>query len=242
MVKTLLISVILFFALPGVALSDPIQDGSFNTYEAGWFPNTIKGKLLNCQQTCQTNGAVPEYEASASVRTKRTQVCKVGARRPNQRLITWSYGNQFDSTPVCYTTDISGRAAKSERFHCLCVKKRISGCQGPDLVVTVINRPTWDSANHRSVITATIKNIGNMAAGASIARVIDPSTNQPTGAPYNAIANTPALAPGASFTVTFYLPYWVYNPDALLEVTADYKGMVTECNEKNNQKTFNELG
>lgn len=240
MLKTLLISVILCFALTGVALSDPIQDGSFSTYETGWFPNSIKGKLLNCQQTCQSKNAVPEYEASTSMRTKRTQVCKIAAKRTNQRLITWSYGNQFDSTPVCYTTDMSGAAAKSEQFHCLCVKR--SGCQGPDLVVTVINKPTWDSTNHRSVITATIKNIGNMAAGASIARVIDPSTSQSTGAPYNAIANTPALAPGASFTVTFYLPYWVYNPDALLEVTADYKGMVKECNETNNQKTFNEMG
>jgi hypothetical protein len=71
---------------------------------------------------------------------------------------------------------------------------------------------------------------------------MDHSTPQPTGAPYNAIANTPALASGSSATVTFYLPYWFYNPDADFEVTADYKGMVKECNEKNNVKIFHELG
>ncbi|MCH8840212.1 MAG: endonuclease [Planctomycetes bacterium] len=47
---------------------------------------------------------------------------------------------------------------------------------------------------------------------------------------------------GATVTVIFRLPYWVYNPDATLEVTADYKGTVRECNEKNNTKTFKDRG
>ena len=94
----------------------------------------------------------------------------------------------------------------------------------------------------RSVIRATIKNIGNAMASQTIARVIDPSTLQPTGAPYNAIADTPALSPGEEATVTFYLPYWVYNPDATLEVTADYKGQLSECNEDNNTMEFSEEG
>jgi subtilase family serine protease len=109
-------------------------------------------------------------------------------------------------------------------------------------VVDNIDKPIWDGANHRSVIRATIKNIGNAAAGSTLARVIDPTTPQPTGAPYNSVAPIPALAPGASATVTFYLPYWVYNPDVTLEVTADYKNELSECNEENNVKVFEDVG
>jgi hypothetical protein len=115
-----------------------------------------------------------------------------------------------------------------------------TGC--PDLVVDSILTPVWDAANHRSVITASISNIGNAPAGASLARVVDPSTTDTSGVPFNAIAPTPPLAPGASATVVFYLPYWVFNPDAALDVTADYKGMVTECREDNNTKSFSGIG
>ena len=87
-----------------------------------------------------------------------------------------------------------------------------------------------------------IRNVGNADAGPNIARVIDPSTAQSTGAPQNAIADVPALAPGASFTAVFFLPYWVYNPDATLEVTADYKNVVRECNENNNLRAFKDIG
>ncbi len=117
---------------------------------------------------------------------------------------------------------------------------RAAGCA--DLVVTKIDRPTWDGANDRSVIQATIQNVGDTVARATVARVIDPTTLQSTGAPFNAIAATPQLAPGASIVVTFYLPYWVYNPDVTLEVTADYKGDLEECNEDNNVEVFNDQG
>ncbi len=40
----------------------------------------------------------------------------------------------------------------------------------------------------------------------------------------------------------FHLPYWVYNPDVTLEVTADYKGYVDECEEDNNVKVFEGMG
>jgi hypothetical protein len=121
--------------------------------------------------------------------------------------------------------------------------RRQSGCVGPDLIVETIEQPTWDSANRQSEIRVTIKNIGNDAAGPSYARVVDPSTPQPgSGAPYNDVASVPALAPGASVTVIFHLPYWVFNPDATLEVTADYKNNVKECREDNNVKTFQGIG
>lgn len=114
------------------------------------------------------------------------------------------------------------------------------GC--PDLVVVAIKKPLWDSTNRRSVIRATIKNIGNAMARSTEARVIDPTTPGPDNEPSNAVASTPALAPGAVATVTFYLPYWVYNPNVTLEVMADYKYFLSECNEDNNVMVFEDIG
>jgi len=115
------------------------------------------------------------------------------------------------------------------------------GCA--DLIVEKIDRPEWDGTNHRSIIRATIKNIGTASAVASYARVIDPSTMQPgTSVPQNAVAATSALAPGASVTVVFYLDYWVFNPDAALDVTADYKNDIAECDESNNSLHYQAKG
>jgi hypothetical protein len=111
-----------------------------------------------------------------------------------------------------------------------------------DLVVDTIFRPTYESSTQRSVITARIENVGDAAAPSTLARLIDSSTVQPTGAPYNAIATTPALASGASTIVTFYLPYNVFNPDAWLEVTADYKNDLAECREDNNRMKIELIG
>ena len=112
----------------------------------------------------------------------------------------------------------------------------------PDLIVSKIYRPEWDGTERRSILKADIKNIGTAAAPETYARVIDPSTSQSTGAPYNNVQLTPPLNAGATTTVTFYLPYWVYNPDALLEFTADYKQTLQECREDNNTETFDEQG
>lgn len=232
------------FVTTGLVQADPVKDNMLDNYKAGWYPNTHQNKILTCPQTCKVKvNGVAEHEKSMGVRSVETYVCKFGDRRTFDkpfRQYQYLYGNQFDRTPFCYTTDMSGRPKRSNRYSCLCIAK--AQCTKPDLVVTKINQPQWDGANNRSIITAEIKNIGSTGAAASIARVIDPSTLQSTGAPYNAIANTPALAAGASVTVTFHLPYWVYNPDADLEVTADYKGMVQECNENNNTRTFQEIG
>lgn len=246
MEKTLiwLVVTVLLSAAAG-ALADPIQDNSMHGYKAGWYPNYYKEKgPMTCPQTCEAwVKGVAEQENSMAVDSKKTQVCKFGDRKQFNEPVRggrYLYGNQFDNTPACYVTDMNGKVKKSERFYCLCIAKTQSEC--PDLVVTEIKKPVWDNANHRSVITAVIKNIGSSGAGQSSARVIDPSTTQPGGAPYNAIASTPALAAGASTTVVFYLPYWVYNPDASLEITADYKNEVNECDENNNTKVFNDLG
>jgi hypothetical protein len=120
--------------------------------------------------------------------------------------------------------------------------RRLGGAGCPDLVVDSILPPVWDAPNHRSVITAMIRNVGSAWAAASLARVVDPSTTDSSGTPYSATAPTPPLIPGATATVVFYLPYWVFNPDASLEVTADYKLMVTECREDNNTKRFSAVG
>jgi subtilase family serine protease len=115
-----------------------------------------------------------------------------------------------------------------------------AGC--PDLIIETIQEPIGDSTKQWSIIRAVVRNIGSATAGASFATVIDPTTLRPDGRYYEADANTPVLDPGESASVFFYLPYWVYNPDVTLEVTADYKGMVSECNEDNNMKVFKDIG
>lgn len=129
-----------------------------------------------------------------------------------------------------------------ENYHGYNIFRKVSGhagCKLPDLIIQSIDRPEFDSG---SVIKATIKNIGQSKSGRSIARLMDSSTLQATGAPSNAIAWVPALAPGATYTATFRLDYWIYNPDADFDVTADYKSMVKECKENNNKKEFSEIG
>ena len=245
MTKYLFITLLSFALFPTTGVTDPVRDNSMLPYKAGWYSNNIKKQFLSCPATCNFRAwSAAEHEASSSPRSKRTFLCKVQtlARTPNvtgrpaQKVL---YGNQFDNKVACYTANITGKVYRSRRFHCLCVG-RMGGGGCPDLVVTSVARPIWDAANKRSIIKATIKNIGTTIAGANFARVIDPSTSQPSpaNAPYNAIANTPALASGASATVTFYLPYWVFNPDTHLEVTADYKNIIKECNENNNVRTY----
>ena len=112
----------------------------------------------------------------------------------------------------------------------------------PDLIVKKIHAFSWDHANQRTIIKVTVKNIGFAKAGISYLRIMDHSTHQSTGAPYNAVAAVPALNPGATFTATLYLPYWIFNPDASLEAEADYKGMVQEIRENNNKKSFFRMG
>ena len=235
--------VLVVVAATGTVQADPIKDNVLDNYKAGWYPNSYKEQLLTCPQACKAwVGAVAEYEPTG-IKGIENNVCKFqSGKKPIRPFQSrpFLYGNQLDKTPVCYTADTKGNLRKSKQFDCLCITD--TPCNGPDLVVTKIDKPQWDATNHRSIITAEIKNIGNAGAAASIARIIDPSTLQSTGAPQNAIANTPALAAGASATVTFYLPYGVYNPDADLEVTADYKGMIEECDETNNTKSFHEQG
>jgi hypothetical protein len=115
-----------------------------------------------------------------------------------------------------------------------------AGC--PDLIVARIDQPQFDAASRGSVIRAVIRNAGMTPAAASIAQLVDPSTPQITGAPYSATANVNPLAPNDSQTVEFRLPYSVYNPVAELEITADYKGTVPECDEGNNRAEFKEAG
>jgi hypothetical protein len=122
--------------------------------------------------------------------------------------------------------------------------RRMGGvaCALPDLVVDSILRPTFVQTPTGSRIEAVIRNIGGSLAAASIARVVDPSTFVSPGVPQSAVATTPPLGPGASVTVVFSLPYWVFNPDAVLDVTADYKNEVAECREDNNTKHWEAIG
>lgn len=237
-----LLSIFVVIALASVAQADPIEDLSMDSYEAGWYPNFYKGKgPMTCPQTCEIwTGARSESEYSYEVdkSTRRTNVCKVTNREEiilepiDDPKSHWLYGNQFDDYPICYVHPAEKKPFRSELFMCECVRPKKDACEQPDLVVAKIADPVWDSANDVSVVKVTISNIGGSAAGTFYSRVIDPDTNA------NDVQGVSSLSAGASVTKTFTFDYWVFDPNAELEATADYKGMVEECNEDNNQLTY----
>lgn len=104
----------------------------------------------------------------------------------------------------------------------------------PDLVVTSIQEPVYLSSTGQSRIRAVVKNIGVASSRSCYGKLQDGA-----GVAYAVI---PALASGVSATVTFYLPYWVYDPDAYFTVTADSTNLVRELKENNNSRTFFTIG
>jgi hypothetical protein len=226
--------------------ADPIQDLSMNNYKAGWYPNFYKGEgPLTCPQTCEIwANARSESEQSFEMdeQTRRTNVCKVTR---NEEIILegiddpkshWLYGNQFDDYPVCFVHPVGYEPFKSELFMCECVRPQETPCKEPDLVIANIADPVWDNANGVSKVDVTVSNIGGSAAGTFYTRVIDPGTNA------NDVQGVSSLAAGASVTLTFTFNYWVFDPDAELEATADYKGHIDECNEDNNRLRYFKKG
>lgn len=119
--KRRLLSLLLLCIVPFAAFGDPIADGTFDPYKAGWFPNVIDGRPLICPRVCEIKAkSAAESEASPGTQIKRTFVCKVAAGQEG-RETTFLYGNQFDARAACYTTDTTLRGRYSERFLCLCV-------------------------------------------------------------------------------------------------------------------------
>jgi len=114
--------------------------------------------------------------------------------------------------------------------------------RAPDLIVQTIHPFQYLNATRQTQVKVTIKNIGDKRAGASYVRIIDSSTRQSTGAFHNDVSYVPALNPGQSYQATLHLPYWIYNPNATLEVEADYKNNVKEKRENNNKKSFFRFG
>jgi CARDB len=226
-------------ALP--ASADPIQDLSVKTYAAGWFPNYFNGRgPLTCPRACKAwiEGVAEGERATKLVETaEHAYVCKVTTdpaivQKPiNDPSSHWIYGSQYDDLPVCYATRKFGGGWMSREFMCLCLEN----CRKPNLVVSQIHRPTWDGS--QSVIEVDITNTGGSAAAASTAELVDYDF-----APGVASVAVPAIPAGGTVTVVFTLPYWVYNPDASLIVTADSKGEIDECNENDNRLRFFELG
>ena len=73
-------------------------------------------------------------------------------------------------------------------------------------------------------------------------KIVDPSTPAPGGGHYSDVTYTPPLSPGRSFEAVLYLPYWIFNHNASLEVEADYRNQVREKREDNNTKSYFRLG
>ncbi len=131
-----------------------------------------------------------------------------------------------------------------ENHHSYDIFRKVSDgsglCEGPDLVVDEIKRPIHEGG--KSIVYVNIKNIGTSSAGESHAKLSDPSTFESNGTPFHDVVRIPALSAGEIHEVLFTLPYWVYNPDAELEVTVDHAGNIGECAENNNTNRFFEPG
>lgn len=237
----LVLTVLLAFTSQSL-FADPIEDLSMKDYKAGWYPNFYKQKgPLTCAQTCKAwVGTEAEGEQSGDLTPNypETDVCKI---TDNEKLVYyaqndpkshWLYGNQFVDKPVCYSATSYGEIMESQFYMCLCV----DACDKPDLIVSHIYDPVWDGSTGQSIIKADITNVGSVGAASSYARIIDTVTMA------NDVALTPPLAPGATTTVTFYISGWVFDPDAELEVTADYKSDIDECDETNNVKNYFKQG
>ena len=136
----------------------------------------------------------------------------------------------------------AGADGKVETLHTERVAPEKAGAC-PDLVVQEIDRPTWNRADKRTTIRATVANTGSKASPPTQARLVDRAYDGSDGGIHEAVDSIPYLAPNASHSLTFYLPYWVYNnPIVDLEVTADHLAHAVECAENNNVRTFIDEG
>ncbi len=104
----------------------------------------------------------------------------------------------------------------------------------PDLVVMNILEPEYISSTGQSRIRAVVKNIGTATSNRCYGNIKDDGRI--------VYVTIPVLAPGASSVMIFYLPYWVYNPDANFTVYVDSTKIIPELREGNNSKTFFNLG
>jgi len=103
-----------------------------------------------------------------------------------------------------------------------------------DLVVADLPGPSWDAAGRKSIIPVVVKNIGHRAATGFQVKYSDGTSTR--------TAFVAGLAAGATNTIYFTVPYWVYRPDANYLIQVDPTRRVNECNEKNNSKRFFNLG
>ena len=233
--------VISLLGLPARGSADPIRDLTMRPHAVGWFPNYYQDQgPLVCPKACRAwTGSAAEGERATELSpgAERGFVCKLTSdpaivMKPiDAPRSHWIYGTQYDDLPVCYAEMKGGGRVLSREFMCLCVAE----CRKPDLTPTKIHKPTWDGT--KSLIQVDITNLGGSAAPASTAELVD---YERVGV--SASVATPAIAAGATVTVVFSLPYWVYDPNASLVVTVDAKQEIDECDETNNQRRFFELG
>ncbi len=236
---------LVFFVSPSL-LADPIEDLSMKNYQAGWFPNFYKDKgPLTCAETCKIwTSTRQESEQSTDIdgQSKHASVCKITRDKEivlkpiNDPASHWIYGNQFDDWPVCHVSSLGYGEVRSELYFCECVRPLRNPCTGPDLIISKIHNPDYDPATGESVINVDVQNIGASLAGVSDTTLSDP------GRPFSQTVGTPAIAAGATVTITFRFPYWVYDPDAELEAKADSNQKIDECKEDNNTLSFFGLG
>lgn len=143
---------------------------------------------------------------------------------------------------VCVQADATSVVAEtSETDNTLCngPVALISPGSGTDLVVSAVSAAAAGAAGLTLPVTVTVQNVGGTASGASTTEFfLSTGTNVSTGAASLGTFAVPALAPGATFTVTrtATIPAATAAGTYFVVARADSAGAVVEASETNNER------
>ena len=121
----------------------------------------------------------------------------------------------------------------------------------PDLVITKMDFPQWDTVSGpvlNSYISITIKNSGKAASAPTTVKLFDYDPPQKNNEPldeqevdpyFETIDNVPALQPGQEITIVVVVKdYWLFDPNIDVEAVLDPENKVPEKKEDNNTERF----
>jgi len=119
--KPVIVTLFLLFQ-SSFAFGNPITDGTFDSYKAGWF----KSNGTSCASVCKRQEAIPEHERANlfNGEVRGTYLCKANLR-PLQ-LKGEVYGNNYVNekySAYCTVALPGGKSAFLEDFSCLCVRR-----------------------------------------------------------------------------------------------------------------------
>ena len=212
-----------------------IQISDFNSSDQAELKIRVKGKCHpNDCDWGQKVATAYTTDVEANIVQKTLAITAIYKTRVATNIITMSKIGSRPLYKVEVYTKFNNGDRRSHYKKTYTFQRETTHKKLPDLIVKRIS-PMGRSGKMR----VTVKNIGLSMAGTSYVRVTDPTKLQSTGAPYNVVGQISPLAPNQEKTIVLSLPYNFVRPGTSLEGEADYKRMVTESNENNNIKIWN---